>query len=64
MRREIIILFGLMAISVHAHAQYIGTIKGKVIDARTKEPLVGTNVIVLDTKRGASSDVNREFDLS
>lgn len=34
----------------------VGEITGTVIDARTKEPLIGVNVLVLDTAYGASTD--------
>jgi hypothetical protein len=33
-----------------------GMIKGAIVDAETKTPLMGANVVVLGTKRGAASD--------
>lgn len=38
-----------------------GTIKGKVIDAETKTPLIGTNVFIVDTELGASTDSDGNF---
>lgn len=38
-----------------------GIIKGKVIDSDTKEPLIGTNIIVINTKLGASTDSKGDF---
>ena len=38
-----------------------GNIKGKVIDADTKAPLIGTNVIVLGTTKGAASAMDGSF---
>ena len=39
----------------------MGTIDGKVIDADTKAPLIGTNVVVLGTVRGAASGLDGSF---
>lgn len=41
--------------SVNAH---IGSIKGKVVDAATKQPLVGANIYLIGTEYGASSNIN------
>jgi len=38
-----------------------GKIAGKVIDAKTKEPLPGVNVIIEGTTMGAAADVNGSF---
>jgi hypothetical protein len=38
--------------------QNTGTISGKVLDARTKQPLVAVNVRILDTERGAITDLD------
>ncbi|MBL7047761.1 MAG: TonB-dependent receptor [Candidatus Marinimicrobia bacterium] len=38
-----------------------GKISGIVIDAGTKEPLIGCNVIVVGTSLGAATDINGEF---
>ena len=50
------ILLSLFAATVAVQAQTTGTITGTVIDSRTKEPLIGVNVIVIDTNMGASTD--------
>ncbi len=36
-------------------------LKGKIIDSKTKDPLIGANVVVLGTALGAASDMNGEF---
>ena len=41
-----------------------GSINGRVIDERTQRPLIGTNVIVLDTNFGASTDINGNYFIS
>jgi outer membrane receptor protein involved in Fe transport len=38
-----------------------GKIAGKVIDAQTKEPLIGVNVLITGTTMGASSNVDGEY---
>jgi len=39
----------------------MGTISGYVIDAKTKEPLAGANVLVAETQIGAATDENGNF---
>ncbi|MBN2426345.1 MAG: TonB-dependent receptor [Calditrichaceae bacterium] len=41
-----------------------GTICGKVVDQSTDEPLIGVNIIILNTTLGASTDVRGEFTIS
>ncbi len=38
-----------------------GTLKGRVIDKKTEEPLVGVNIIIGGTTLGAASDVDGNF---
>jgi len=38
-----------------------GRIKGKVVDANTKEALIGANVVVVGTSQGAATDSRGEF---
>ncbi|MEG8946579.1 TonB-dependent receptor [Rosettibacter firmus] len=42
-------------------AQGSGSIKGKVIDSNTKEPLVGANVVIVNTSLGAATDYDGKF---
>ncbi|MBN2093666.1 TonB-dependent receptor [candidate division KSB1 bacterium] len=46
---------------IGAIAQEKGAIQGKVIDARTKEDLLGANVVVMDTQLGSSTDMDGKF---
>ncbi len=41
-----------------------GTIYGKIIDARDKEPLVGANVFIEGTNKGASVDVDGTYEIT
>ena len=41
-----------------------GSIKGRVIDTDTKQPLLGTNVIVEGTERGAATDADGMFSIT
>ncbi len=57
-------LFTILLITsffISAMAQEKGTIQGKVIDARTKEALLGANVVVMDTQLGSSTDLDGKF---
>ncbi len=42
-------------------AEDTGTIQGKVTDAQTKEPLIGVNVLVLNSNRGAATDTQGNY---
>jgi hypothetical protein len=57
------ILLILAAISLYAQTP-TGSISGTVIDARTKEPLIAVNVLVLDTSFGAATDTEGRFNIS
>ena len=39
----------------------VGKLSGKVIDADTKEPLIGANVVLLNTDLGAATDVDGNY---
>jgi len=57
----------LVLIFAFAHTVYgqgqEGTIRGKVIDASSGEPLIGVNVLIVGTSDGASTDVDGAFSL-
>ena len=38
-----------------------GKIAGKIIDAKTKEPLIGANILIVGTSMGAASDVDGNY---
>jgi len=59
--RVLLIFLTLLSVSALIHAGTTGKIAGKVIDAETKEPLPGANVIVEGTTLGAAADMNGEF---
>lgn len=39
----------------------VGKLTGKVVDAATDEPLIGANVLLMNTNKGAATDVNGEY---
>jgi hypothetical protein len=45
-------------------AEDTGVIQGKVVDAQTKEPLIGVNVLVINTTRGAATDVEGNYSIA
>lgn len=55
-----LILFGLLLLTGTVAAQS-GDIKGKVIDSKTKQPLIGANVIILGEHYGAATDEQGYF---
>ncbi|MFC1565628.1 TonB-dependent receptor domain-containing protein [Candidatus Neomarinimicrobiota bacterium] len=61
MKKYKILSIGLALITSAIYAQITGSISGTVVDKRTQKPLIGTNVIVLDTNFGASTDIDGNF---
>lgn len=52
------------AFSIQAFAQTnTGIIKGHVVDESTKEPLIGVNVILVDTPFGAATDADGNYSI-
>ncbi len=39
----------------------VGKLSGKITDAATGEPLIGANVILLNTSKGSAADINGEY---
>ena len=60
MNKLIFLFLSLSSITCFA-ADPTGIIKGKVVNSETKEPLIGANVIILNTQRGAATDRNGNF---
>lgn len=59
---KISIVFLFSALSFMAFAQTgVGKLSGKVVDAATKEPLIGANIVVLETQGGAATDVDGNY---
>jgi CarboxypepD_reg-like domain len=56
----ILFLFSLIALNILAQT---GTIKGRVVDKEFSEPLIGANVIILNTTLGAATDINGFFEI-
>jgi TonB-dependent receptor len=46
------------------YAQVSGSIRGQVVDGETGDPLIGANVIIVNTSLGVATDINGEFYLS
>jgi TonB-dependent receptor len=55
---SVILSILILGFTVPAMAQGSGSIKGKVVDATTGEPLIGGNVVVMNTSIGAATDIN------
>ncbi len=55
-------LIALLTVS-SAFAGVVGRIRGRVTDKKTREPLIGVNVIVVGTEYGAATDVNGDYEI-
>jgi outer membrane receptor for ferrienterochelin and colicin len=53
----------MLILSTMVFAGNTGKISGKILDAKTKEPLVGVNVVVVGTSLGASTNIDGEFSI-
>ena len=62
MRRGMLLLLALLAIASSASAD--GRLRGTVTDKETGEPLIGVNVVVKGTYRGAATDLEGHFLIS
>ncbi len=51
----------LLLVSASAIYAQTGTIKGTIIDSKTKEPLIGASVLVEGTTNGAAADLDGNF---
>ena len=56
-----LILAILIAFPAVSLSQETGSIRGRVLDAVTSEPLVGANVFVRETQYGAATDLEGRF---
>ena len=59
--KKALLLASLLAGFAAPVAAQVGTVEGRVIDARTGETIPGANVVVEGTTIGASTDVDGEF---
>jgi hypothetical protein len=65
MKRSILLFLSLLFAAVAFSQTYTQTIRGKVIDADSKSPLFGANIVLLnsDTLNGSVTDVDGKFRL-
>ena len=55
------LLIFLIILTGNINAGTTGKIAGKVIDAQSKQPLIGVNIILTGTSMGAATDLNGEY---
>lgn len=63
MRSSPLLIGIVMLMTLHAAAQPY-SVKGKVIDGRTREPLPGANVFIAGTTKGVASEVDGSFTIT
>jgi hypothetical protein len=61
MKRSFLLLLLGIGLPLALYAQDNGAVRGTVVDAVTREPLIGANVFLLGTSFGAASDINGVF---
>lgn len=60
----IFMLLFTLFLSVSVTYAQAGTIKGTIIDASTKEPLIGATVLLVGTSNGAATDLDGNYTIS
>ena len=59
---NVLVALSLLILTSSAFAQSgVGKISGKVLDADTGEPLIGANIIILNTNLGAATDIDGNY---
>ncbi|GAA5521302.1 TonB-dependent receptor [Aliifodinibius salicampi] len=58
------IVFYSFSLSAKAQSDDLGTITGKVVDAESGEPIIGANVSISGTTKGAASDIDGVYRIS
>ena len=64
MKKLSIIIIVFVFITNGLAEEKLGTISGKVIDKRTLQGLIGANVLIVNTNRGAATDTDGNFTIS
>ncbi len=64
MQKQLRMIVLLAVVGVASLVQAQTTVKGKLVDAETNEPLVGAQIRITGEKSGSVSNVNGEFSLS
>lgn len=59
--RRVTSLLIVLVLSIEAFAGDTGKLAGTVVDAATKEPLIGASVLVIGTSLGAATDMDGHF---
>jgi len=58
----VLVALSLLILTSSAFAQLgVGKISGKILDADTGEPLIGANIIILNTNLGAATDLDGNY---
>jgi hypothetical protein len=57
-------IFLLFVIPFLSHSQNTGRLTGYVTDAKTEEPLIGVTVLLLESEKGAVTDINGYYQIS
>jgi hypothetical protein len=59
---NVLVALSILILTSSAFAQSgVGKISGKVLDADTREPLIGANIIILNTNLGAATDIDGNY---
>lgn len=63
MKRIAIVWVATCFLITGLYAGSTGKIGGKIVDAKTKEPLIGVNVVIVGGKQGAATDTDGQYSI-
>ena len=58
---SIVVAVCLAVLPLNVYAAATGKVKGTLIDAETKEPVIGASVFIVGTRLGAQSDLDGNY---
>ena len=59
---NVLVVLSLLVLTSSAFAQSgVGKISGKILDADTREALIGANIIIMNTNLGAATDIDGNY---
>jgi len=59
--KKLVLLFSLTLVGGWLQAQKAASLSGKVLDAINGDPLIGANITIVGTYKGASADINGNY---
>ncbi len=63
MHQKYLLFLSCVVLAITSDLEAANHIKGQILDSHSNDPIIGANIIVVNTNDGAASDVNGYFDI-